>query len=91
MFRFKDAAPEHSALWGSTYLHDELDRAHEEAEELEKQVLLLLLHLVQTIFATTLNDLVAGETDTGVGLEHVLGDDTRATGGDILLLLELQS
>jgi hypothetical protein len=72
-----------------TYLHDELDRTNEEAKELEKQVLLLLLHLVETIFATALEDLLVCETDAGVGLEHVLGDDTPATGGDFLLFLEL--
>lgn len=80
-----------ATLWASTYLHDELDRTNEEAKELENQVLLLLLHLVETIFATALEDLVACETDAGVGLEHVLGDDTAATGGDLLLFLELQS
>lgn len=31
------------------YLHDELDRTNEVAEELENQVLLLLLHLVQAV------------------------------------------
>jgi hypothetical protein len=91
MFRFKAAAPEHSSLWISTYLHDELDRAHEEAEELENKVLLLLLHLVETIFAAALGDLLGCETDASVGLEHVLGDNTAATGGDIFLLLELQN
>jgi hypothetical protein len=78
-----------ATLWTLTYLHDELDRTNEEAEELENQVLLLLLHLVETIFATALEDLLVCETDAGVSLEHVLGDDTPATGGDFLLFLEL--
>jgi hypothetical protein len=73
-----------------TYLHDELDRADEEAEELEEQVLLLLLHLVETIFPATLDNLLLCETDAGVGLEHVLGDDAGTAGRDIFLLLELE-
>lgn len=43
MFRFDAAAPEQNiSEILSTYLHDELDRADEEAKELENQVLLLL-------------------------------------------------
>lgn len=44
MFRFDTAVPEQnsSEIFVVTYLHDELDRADEETEELENQVLLLL-------------------------------------------------
>jgi hypothetical protein len=72
-----------------TYLHDELDRADEEAEELEKHVLLLILHLVETILPATLEDLLRCKTDARVGLEHVLGDDTPGAGDDLFLLFEL--
>ena len=74
----------------STYLHDELNGADKETQELENHVLLLLLHLVETIFATALENLVGGETDAGVGLEHILGDDARTAGSDFFLLLNLQ-
>lgn len=88
MFRFTAAMPT-KQTGITTYLHDELNRADEETKELEKHVLLLLLHLVETIFAATLDDLLGRKTDTGVSLEHVLGDDATTTRGSFLLLLEL--
>ena len=73
-----------------TYLHDELNGTDEETKELEQEVFLLLLHLVETIFPTTLEDLLGCKTNTRVGLEHVLGDDAGATGSDIFFLLKLE-
>lgn len=49
-----------------------------------------LLHLVETIFPTALDNLFRGETDAGIGLEHLLGDDASTTGGGLFFLLELQ-
>jgi hypothetical protein len=73
----------------SSGLHDELDRADEETEELENEVLLLLLHLVETILPATLDDLFRCETNSGVGLEHVLRDNTTTAGLDFLFLFKL--
>lgn len=70
-------------------LHDELNGTNEETEELENVVLLLLLHLVETVLAAALDNLLRSETDTGVSLEHVLGDDATATGSALLFLLLL--
>jgi hypothetical protein len=69
------------------YLHDELNGTDEVREELENQVLLLLLHLVETELAAASLNLRLGETDAGVSLEHVLGDSAATTGGGSLLLL----
>jgi hypothetical protein len=71
-----------------TYLHDELNGTDEEAEELENQVLLLLLHLVKTILATASGDFGLSQTNARVGLEHVLGDNTTTSGLSLLLLVE---
>lgn len=49
-----------------------------------------VLHLIETIFATALENLFGCETDAGVGLEHVLGDDARTAGDNLLFLLELR-
>jgi hypothetical protein len=38
--------------------------------------LLLLLHLVETILLPPSNDLLLGQTNTGVSLEHVLRNNT---------------
>jgi hypothetical protein len=72
---------------GATYHHDVLNRTDEETEELEDQVLLLLLHLVETVLATAGDDLSLGKTKAAVGLEHVLGDGADAAGGDSLLIV----
>ncbi len=53
----------------NTYLHDELNGANEEAQELEKHVLLLLLHLIETILLASLKHLLGCETNPGVGLD----------------------
>jgi hypothetical protein len=68
-------------------LHDELDRTNEETEELEDQVLLLLLHLVETILLASRQDFALGKTDTSVGHEHVLRNNTATAGLNLLLLI----
>lgn len=40
--------------------------------------LLLLLHLVETVLLPAGLNLVLGETNAGVGLEHVLRDDATS-------------
>lgn len=69
------------------YLHDELNGTDEVREELENEVLLLLLHLVETELAAASLNFGLGKTDARVSLEHVLGDSAAATGGSSLLLL----
>jgi hypothetical protein len=68
-------------------LHDELDRTNEETEELEDQVLLLLLHLVETILLASRQDFALGKTDTSVGHEHVLRNNTATAGLNLFLLI----
>lgn len=70
-----------------TYLHDELNGTNEVREELEDKVLLLLLHLVETVLAATRLDLRLSETHARVGLKHVVGDRAATTGGGLLLLV----
>ncbi|GJD02139.1 hypothetical protein ColKHC_10964 [Colletotrichum higginsianum] len=65
-------------------LHDELDRTNEEHEELKDQVLLLLGHLVAAPLAATVENLLFGQTKTGVSLELLFGDDTAHARGSIL-------
>jgi hypothetical protein len=42
----------------------------------DELTLFLLLHLVETVLLAPSKNLVLSQTDTGVSLEHVLGDDT---------------
>lgn len=49
-----------------------------------------VLHLIETIFAAALENLLGCETDASIGLEHVLGDNTRTARGDLLFFLELR-
>lgn len=69
-----------------THLHDKLNGTDEETEKLENQVLLLLLHLVETVLAAAGHNLGLGETNPAVSLEHVLGDNASSAGLDLLLL-----
>ncbi|KUI57714.1 hypothetical protein VP1G_10929 [Cytospora mali] len=50
----------------SSSLHDELDRTDEVHEELQNQVLLLLLHLVETILLAAGGNLSLSETSAGI-------------------------
>jgi hypothetical protein len=72
-----------------TYLHDELNGTNEVHEELQDQVLLLLLHLVQTVLLTALLNLRVGQTGAGAGLQQLLGNGTRTTGLVGLLVLRI--
>jgi hypothetical protein len=42
----------------------------------DRLTLLLLLHLVETILLPPSNDFGLSQTNAGVSLEHLLGDDT---------------
>ena len=77
------------ALGRAAYLHDKLDGADEVAQELENQVLLLLLHLIETILPSPLENLLACETSASVGLELVLRDHTTGTRGRAFFLFLL--
>jgi hypothetical protein len=70
-------------------LHDELNRADEEHEEFQDHVLLLFLHLIETVFPSPLVDFGGSETSAGVGLEKVLGDGASGSSGSDLLLSEI--
>ena len=48
------------------YLHNELDGSDEETKELENEILLLLLHLVETILLASLEDLLGSKTEAGI-------------------------
>ena len=48
------------------YLHNELDGTDEETKELEEEILLLFLHLIETILLASLEDLLGSETETGI-------------------------
>lgn len=80
-----------SQLTDGGSLHDELNGTDEEAKELQEKVLLLLLHLVETILAASLGNLLLGETDAGVGLEHVLRNDAPGAGSDLLFFFKLDT
>jgi hypothetical protein len=71
----------------TTHLHDKLNGADEEAEELENQVLLLLLHLIQAKLLAAVQHVLRGQAVPGVGLQQILGHDARAAGLDVLFLL----
>ena len=74
--------------WASeTYLHDELDGADKVHEEFEEEILLLLLHLVQTEFSAALEDFGLAETIAGVGPQKGVRHRSRGTSLDDLLLL----
>jgi hypothetical protein len=65
-----------------------LNGTNEVSEELEDQVLLLLLHLVETVLLAALRHLLLSKTGAGVGLELILRHN--ATGGRVGLLLLLR-
>jgi len=73
-------------------LHDELNRTDEVHQELQDQVLLLLLHLVETELSPSLLDFGGGKSDAGIGLEKILRNGTGAgTRRDVLVLRVLLS
>ena len=59
--------------------HYELNWAYEEHEELEDHVLALFFHLVEAPFASSVDDFGFGETDSGVGLELIFGNNTATS------------
>jgi len=70
------------------YLHDELDGADEEAQELEDEIFLFFLHLIHTKLFPPRQHLGGGETVASAGLEHVLGDSACTAGlGSLFLFL----
>ena len=71
------------------YLHDELDGSDKVGEELEDEVLLLLLHLVETVLLAAGGDLGVGQTGAGVGLQQLVRHGTLATGLVLVLLVDL--
>jgi hypothetical protein len=72
-----------------THLHDKLDGTNEEAEELEDQVLLLLLHLVQPETFPTLGDFVGRQTSASISLQQLFGHGLCAARLGFLLLFEI--
>jgi hypothetical protein len=70
----------------TTNLHDELNRTNKVHQKFENKILLLLLHLVETVLSPPLLDLCAGKTDASVGLEKILRNGAgRGTGSGILI------
>ena len=58
----------------TTCLHDKLNRTHEEGQELQEMILLLLLHFVGAIFLSTDRNFAITETGYGVCLKKLIGD-----------------
>jgi hypothetical protein len=71
----------------STYLHDKLNGANEVSQELEKQILLLFLHLVQTVLLATGVYFGFCKTNASIGLELVLWNDASTAWSGLLLVL----
>lgn len=78
-----------AAMGAGTNLHDELNGTDEVHEELENHVLLLLLHLVETVLSSSLLDFGRGKTDAGIRLEEVLGDGASAGTSHGLIVLRV--
>ncbi|KAL0635536.1 hypothetical protein Q9L58_005467 [Maublancomyces gigas] len=72
----------------STNLHDELNWTNEVEQEFEDQVLLLLLHLIETILLAALLDLGGSKTSASVSLEKIFRDRASARASNGLLLID---
>jgi len=75
----------------SSGLHHKLDRSDKEHEKLQDHILLLFFHRIQTPFASTSDNLSLSKTDTRVGLELILGDDTAAAGLGLFFFIDLMA
>ena len=73
------------------YLHNELNGTNKVAEELEKQVLLLFLHLIHTILLATGMDFGFCKTNACIGLQLVFWNDASSAWGSLLLVLVVLS
>ncbi|ROV95796.1 hypothetical protein VPNG_08757 [Cytospora leucostoma] len=73
----------------SSSLHDELDRTNEVHEELQNQILLLLLHLVETELLAACGDLSLSETSSSVLC--LFGNNTTASVVALLFLVIIQA
>jgi len=63
-----------------THLHDELDGTDEETQELQDEVLLLFLHLVETVLFPSRCHIRARQTGARAGLQQLLRYGTGSAG-----------
>jgi hypothetical protein len=68
-----------------------LDRSDEEHQKLENHVFLFFFHRIEAPFASTGDNLGLGETDTRVGLELILGNDTATAGLSLFFFIDLMA